>query len=133
MYLDRVNRLLDIFLTLLHLVIILFNLFGWIPVHTRKAHLVSIFLTAASWFLLGIWFGIGYCPITEWQWNIKEQLGERNLPDSFIKYYADKIIGKNFSPSFINTITTVCFAGAVIMSVYVNFFRKTQLTHKPHN
>jgi hypothetical protein len=116
--------MLDIFLTLLHLVIIVFNLFGWIPVYTRKAHLVSIILTAASWFLLGIWFGIGYCPITEWQWNIKEQLGEHNLPDSFIKYYADKITVKNFDPALINTLTVVCFAFAVIMTVYVNFFKK---------
>ena len=118
------NHVLDILLTLLHLVIIIFNLFGWIPFYTRKVHLVSIFLTAASWFLLGIWFGIGYCPITEWQWNIKERLGERNLPDSFIKYYADKITGKDFDPGLVNTMTTVFFALAVIMSLYVNFFKK---------
>ena len=124
------NQLLDIFLTLLHLVIIVFNLFGWISVYTRKAHLISIILTAASWFILGIWFGIGYCPITEWQWNIKEELGERNLHNSFIKYYADKITGKDFDPQFIDTITTVCFAAAFIISVYVNFFfrKKTRRT-----
>src|SRR5215211_4926500 len=94
----------DILFTILHLVIILFNLFGWISVRTRKAHLICITLTAASWFLLGIWFGIGYCPITEWQWQIKEKLGESNLPDSFIKYYGDKITGSNLNPGFIDRL-----------------------------
>jgi hypothetical protein len=117
----------DVLLTILHLVIILFNLFGWIPVPTRKAHLVSIILTAASWFLLGLWFGIGYCPITEWQWQVKEKLGETALPASFIKYYGDKLTGKDLDPSMIDTITAVCFALAAVMSLYVNFARRKRL------
>lgn len=97
---------------------------------TRKAHLISIILTAASWFLLGIWFGIGYCPITEWQWQVKEKLGETNLPDSFVKYYGDKLTGKDLDPSVINTITAVCFALAVVISLYVNFVRRKRLDTK---
>ena len=115
--------LLDAFLTLVHLIIIGFNLFGWIWPATRKAHLVCVALTAASWFLLGIWFGMGYCPITDWQWRVKEQLGEHNLPASFIKYYADKISGRNISSSLIDLVTALSFAVAALLSVYVNFFR----------
>ena len=114
-------QVLDILLTIVHLVIIGFNLFGWIPPATRKAHFISILLTAASWFVLGIWFGTGYCPFTDWQWDIKEKLGEQNLPASFIKYYADKVTGSDFAPSFINTVTAVCFAVAALLSVFVNF------------
>ena len=117
-------QLLDILLTITHLAIIGFNLFGWIWPATRKAHFICILATAASWFILGIWFGMGYCPITDWQWQIKRKLGESNLPASFIKYYADKIAGKNFSSSFIDTITVVCFAVAALLSVYVNFIRR---------
>ena len=116
--------LLDGFLTFLHLAIILFNLFGWIPRYTRKAHLISIIVTAASWFLLGIWFGIGYCPITDLQWQIKERLGEGNLPGSFIKYYADKITGTKMDPVLIDRITVGCFAGAAFISLFVNLFLK---------
>ena len=116
--------LLDGFLTFLHLAIILFNLFGWIPRYTRTAHLISIIVTAASWFLLGIWFGMGYCPITDWQWQVKEKLGETNLPSSFIKYYADKITGSNIDPILIDRITAGCFAGAAIVSLFVNLFIK---------
>lgn len=115
---------LDIFLSFVHLALIGFNLFGWIWPRTRKAHLVTILLTAASWFILGIWFGIGYCPITDWQWEVKEKLGETNLPNSFIKYFADKITGKYIKGSLIDKMTVILFLAAVMLSVYFNFFRK---------
>jgi hypothetical protein len=117
-------QLLDAFLTLVHLIIISFNLLGWIWPATRKAHLICVLATAASWFLLGIWFGMGYCPVTDWQWRVKEQLGEDNLPASFIKYYADKFSGKNISSSLIDTVTGLSFAVAALLSVYVNFIKK---------
>jgi hypothetical protein len=114
----------DIALTLVHLIIIVFNLFGWIFPATRRAHFICIILTAFCWFILGIWFGWGYCPVTDWQWHIKEKLGETNLPGSFITYYANKITGRHFSDAFINIITLVLFVLAAVISVYVNFFKK---------
>ena len=117
-------HILDVLLTFVHLAIILFNLFGWIPKQTRNAHLVLVLLTASSWFLLGIGFGMGYCPITEWQWRVKEQLGEKNLPASFITYYANKVTHRNWAPAFINTVTGVSFAAAALLSVYVNFIKR---------
>jgi hypothetical protein len=113
--------LLDLFLTLVHIAIVLFNLFGWIPKTTRKAHFISILLTAVSWFLLGIWFGMGYCPFTDWQWRVKEQLGERNLPSNFIEYFAEKLTGKDFGPQLVSAVIAVCFALAALLSVCVNF------------
>jgi hypothetical protein len=118
-------RVGDIALTLVHLIIIGFNLFGWILPATRKAHFICVILTAFCWFVLGIWFGWGYCPVTDWQWHIKEKMGETNLPGSFITYYANKITGRQqFSDAFINIITLVLFLLAAAISVYVNFFKK---------
>src|SRR5450756_437447 len=77
-------RLLDIFLTFFHLIIIGFILFGWIWPATRKMHFICVLATAASWLLLGLWFGVGYCPVTDWQWQVKAKLGEHDLPASFI-------------------------------------------------
>jgi hypothetical protein len=114
----------DILFTLLHLAIIGFNLFGWIWPNTRKANLICLAVTAASWFILGIWYGIGYCPITDWQWRIKERLGEHNLPNSFVKYYADKISRSDVSAHVIDVITVVVFFMALGISIYMNFNRK---------
>ena len=117
-------HLLDIFYTALHLLIIGFNLFGWIWPKTRIAHFISILLTAGSWFLLGIWFGWGYCPITDWQWQVKEKLGEKHLPASFIEYYGEKIIGSSLDTGLVNLVTLLAFLLTALLSVYVNFFSK---------
>ena len=119
-------RFLDVLLTLVHLAIVGFNLLGWIWPATRRAHFVLVMVTAASWFLLGLWFGLGYCPVTDWQWQVKERLGERNLPASFITYMANKLTGRDFSPSLVDTVTMACFAAAVLLSFYVNFFKKNR-------
>ena len=115
---------LDILLTIAHIVLTLFNLVGWIWTRTRKIHLITIGLTIASWFILGIWHGWGYCVLTDWHWQVKQKLGERNLPASFIKYYADKLTGKNFDPSLVENVTLGCLVFALVATIYVNFFRK---------
>lgn len=117
-------QFLDLLLTISHMLIVGFNLFGWVWRKTRLANFVVIMITAACWFVLGIWYGIGYCPVTDWQWQIKEKLGERNLPNSFVEYWADRLTGTNVNTQFIDILIAVCFAGALIISVYLNFFAK---------
>jgi hypothetical protein len=124
-------KLLDIFLTFTHFAIISFNLFAWIWPRTRKAHLVTVAATAFSWFILGIWFGWGYCPITHWQWNVKKQLGETNLPNSFIKYYADKISGRDIDPSIVDRATLIAFLAVIVIAGYLNFFRRKKRSSPP--
>ena len=115
---------LDILLSIAHISLTLFNLTGWIWKRTRKAHLVTLGLTLLSWFVFGIWYGWGYCFLTDWQWQVKEKLGETNLPASFIKYFADKITGKDFDPALVDNITLGCLVFAVAASLYVNFIRR---------
>ncbi len=113
--------ILDSFYTLLHLLIIGFNLVGWAWPATRRWHLYGVLLTAASWLVLGIWHGIGYCPITDWQWEVKTHLGEHNLPSSFIKYQLDKLMGIESDPVWIDTITAVSFGVVFFIALYLNF------------
>jgi len=120
-------QLLDLLLIIVHFVVIGFNLFGWIWKRTRRAHFIVICATAACWFILGIWFGIGYCPITDWDWQIKEKLGIHNLPNSFIKYYADMLTGQSIDANLIDTLTAAGFFLAAILSIYFNFIQKRSL------
>jgi hypothetical protein len=117
---------LNFIFTLAHLALILFNLTGWIWKRTRKAHMVVVGLTTASWFVLGIWYGWGYCPLTDWHWDVKEKLGETNLPNSFVKYYADKISGSNISVTLVDNVTLGCLVFAIVSAIYVNFIRKSK-------
>ncbi len=113
--------LLDIVLTFTHLIVIAFNVFGWIWPRTRAAHFWVVMATAFSWLVLGIWYGFGYCVITDWQWQVKEQLGETGLPSSFIKYFADHISGTNISSSLIDVITAAVFAAVFFLAIYLRF------------
>lgn len=117
-------QLLDYFYTAVHLIIIGFNLFAWIFPATRRTHLYGVAITLGCWLILGIWYGIGYCPVTDWQWEVKTRLGEQHLPASFVKYYADKLFGKDIDDTLIDIFTVGSFAAAIACSIYFNFFKK---------
>jgi ABC-type Na+ efflux pump permease subunit len=102
----------------------MFNLTGWIFKPTHKFHLVVVAITCFCWLVLGIWYGFGYCPVTEWQWQIKEQLGETNLPASFITYFINNLLGGSISEKVINNGTGIIFFVVIIITVYLNFFTK---------
>jgi len=112
---------LNTFFFIFHSLIIAFNLFGWMWRKTRRANLVLLTLTTASWFLLGIWHGIGYCPCTDWHWQVRRELGYVDLPNSYIKFLIDSATGLDISPATADTLTAVCFAMAVAASLYSNW------------
>lgn len=118
---------LDVFYTILHLMIIVFNLTGWIFKSTRKLHLFVVAITCFCWLILGIWYGFGYCPVTEWQWKVKEQLGESNLPASFITYLINNLLGGTVSEKIIINGTGIIFLVVIIITVYFNFFYKKNI------
>ena len=100
----------DVLFFILHVIIILFNLFGWLWKKTLRLHLVVILLTAFSWFVVGIWYGFGSCFLTDWHWHIKAELGETNLPSSFITYFFKFI----HLPISANTADTLALSGFVV-------------------
>ena len=67
-----------------HTLWIVFKCLGWACRRTRRWQLATISLTALSWFGLGIWYGWGYCPFTDWHWQIRERLGYHD-PPSYIQ------------------------------------------------
>ena len=73
----------------------LFNVFGWILVPLRVFHLWMMGATLGSWLVLGWSYGFGYCPITDWHWQVKSQLDPSPLPSSYIQYLFDQVFGMN--------------------------------------
>jgi len=113
-------RCLDIFFLIFHTLIIFFNLFGWIWKKTRKANLIALSLTAFSWFVLGFWYGFGYCVCVDWHWRVKMKLGEAHLPDSYIKYLLDLMTGMDWHTALVDSLTFACFFSALFASVFLN-------------
>ena len=46
--------------------------------------LFTLLATAASWFVMGIWYGIGYCLCTDWHWQVRQQLGYQDDSPTYI-------------------------------------------------
>jgi hypothetical protein len=110
---------LDHLLWLAHVVVIVFNLTGWIWRKTRKLHLLVFLATLLSWLVLGLRYGLGYCFLTDWHWQVKQIIGEKNLPSSFIKYFLDSALGTDLNPGFVDWITGISMAIAAICTTVV--------------
>ena len=118
---EMIYHILDIFFLVFHSSLTLFNLFGWMLRKTRIWNLATLLLTGASWLLLGMLTGtLGYCPLTEWHFNVLSKLGVTNLPDSYIKYLADRITGLNINSSMVDKVTLYSFLAALTISVLLN-------------
>ena len=111
----------DLFFYLLHIAIILFNSLGWINPKTRKANLALLILTFLSWFGLGLIYGIGYCPITEWHWQVKAKLGQDPLPPNYIQHLSQKFLGLELDSKVVDGITFAIFFLSLIFSLYFNY------------
>ncbi len=114
-------HLLDIFFVIFHTSLVIFNLFGWIWKKTRFLNLITLGITGASWLFLGLIVGtLGYCPLTDWHFNILRKLGETDIPISYIKYLADRLTGLNIDATLVDNITLYTFLAALLMSIVFN-------------
>jgi len=119
---DPLLRFLDYFFLVFHTLLICFNLFAWIWKPLRRWHLAVISLTLASWVILGIWYGWGYCPLTDWHWEVLRKIGENKLPNSYIAYILKRLFGMEFKAETVDAFTLVFALLAWIFSIKVNFF-----------
>jgi hypothetical protein len=114
-------HLLDIFFVIFHSSLIIFNLFGWIWKKTRIANLITLILTGASWLFLGLIVGtLGYCPFTDWHFDVLYKLGKTDLPNSYVKYLADRLTGMDFDARMVDNVTLYAFLAALVLSLFFN-------------
>lgn len=107
----------DLGLSLLHSAVVFFNLFGWISPRTRPWQQILLALTTASWLGLGYFFGLGYCVLTDWQWQIKRQLGDTELPHSFIQFALTRWFGLSLSDGLVDAATGGAFAALLLIAM----------------
>ena len=113
-------HLLDALLLVFHSVLVGFNLLGWAWKRTRRIHLLVIVGTLTSWFGIGAVYGWGYCPLTDWHWEVKRSLGATNLPASWIKYHVDLVTGFDWSSRIVNVAVVGTALGAFALSTTLN-------------
>ena len=119
-------QLLNIIIGVVHVLLIVACLIGWVFPRTRKAHLILMGMVLGCWFLLGLKYGIGYCPLTDWHWQVKEKLGEESLPNSFTKYLWDHIFPNPISSRAVNILTFVAFFISLAPALYLHWAGKAE-------
>lgn len=100
-----------------HTLLILFNVVGWAWPATRVAHLVALGLTAFSWFVLGAWYGWGYCLCTDWHFRIRRELGYVDPESSYVQLLARHWFDVDMSLGTANSVAGVVFVGILIATV----------------
>lgn len=111
---------LNIFFFVFHTCVILFNVFGWIWKKTRLANLLLILSTAFSWFFLGIWYGFGYCPCTDWHWQVRMKLGLYDTSTSYLEFLVEKLTGLDVDRTVVDIFAVVFLLAAFSLSVLLN-------------
>ena len=113
-------KFLNYFFFAFHTVLIFFNTFGWIVLRTRKLNLLTLSLTASSWFILGIFYGWDYCFCTDWHWQVRSHLGYEDKTNSYIQFLLIKITCKSFQQRLVDQVTAVVFFSSFIISIALN-------------
>jgi hypothetical protein len=111
---------LNIFFFVFHSVLILFNLLGWIWRKTRKANLVLLMLTVFSWFALGIWYGFGYCPCTDWHWHVRYRLGYMDMSPSYLVFLIRTFTGLDVGKGLVDVFAVLFLLSSLAASVTTN-------------
>jgi hypothetical protein len=102
-----------------HTAWIVFNGVGWIFRRVRRWHLATIALTAVSWIGLGTWYGLGYCPLTDWHWRVRARLGYHD-PNSYMQLLIAEVLRVKLTARWADALTGSLFAIVGGLSIILN-------------
>lgn len=125
-------QILDYLFVIVHTSLILFNLTAWIWKRTRTVHFASVIITGGSWWILGLFYGIGYCPLTDWHYSVLFNMGQYNLPSSYIQYLVERLTSIKLSAHLVDSATLIAYFLVLVLSVYFNFFFSQKCKKKHH-
>jgi hypothetical protein len=113
------DEALDVAFFVFHTSWIAFTCLGWIWRRTRRWHLAVVSLTVLSWFGLGVRYGWGYCPLTDWHWDVRARLGHVD-PPSYIQLLIREAIGVDVGAIQADTLAVVTLVVVTVGSVVLH-------------
>ena len=124
------DGVLNILFFVFHTSWIAFNCLGWIWRGTRRWHLVAVSLTALSWFGLGLRYGWGYCPFTDWHWEVRARLGHHD-PPSYLQVLIRELTGIDLGPIGADALAVITLAAVTLFSVVLHGRDRRALRARP--
>lgn len=117
------DELLDAGFFILHTAWIVFNCLGWMWRPTRPWQLLTVSLTALSWFGLGVWFGWGYCPCTDWHFRVRSRLGFVD-PPSYVQLLIRELTGVDLETTVANALAVATLVAAAAAGVVLSLRKR---------
>ena len=112
---DNMLPFLNIMFDILHILLVIFIVTGWLFPDLRKMHLIVVLLTGCSWIIFGN--ELNNCILTEWHFNILRKMGIINLPDTYTQYALKRITGLAIPKTTALLITRICWLLSLLLSI----------------
>ena len=112
LYFDKI----DLFFNLLHIIVILINSLGWVFNITLRPSLYLIIITLFCWTFLGIFQGIGFCPLTYMHSQYLYTNYEFRLPFSYLDY----LLINNFNLPLTSKMISITSVLVIFISLIIN-------------
>jgi hypothetical protein len=110
---------LDVACFVLHTGLIVFNMIGWRWKKTRAVHRWTLGATICSWFVLGYWYGWGYCICADWHFQIRRELGYVDPDTSYLQLLARQLAGVSVSRTLADVVAMTVLVLIVLAATIV--------------
>lgn len=111
---------LNILFFIFHTSLIVFNVAGWAWRATRRWNLLTLSLTAVSWFAMGLWYGVGYCICTDWHMQVRRAMGIHDPESSYVQLLFRCLLGLHVRTGAVNALCGVVFGASLVTSIFLN-------------
>ena len=111
-----------------HTAWIAFTCLGWIWKRTRRWQLAAVLATALSWVGLGAVYGWGYCPVTDWHWQVRARLGFTD-PPSYVQLLIRELVGVDIGATPADVLAVAALAAAAMVGVALTI--RDRDAHRP--
>lgn len=99
---------------LVHILVIVINSTFWMSFRTLNISRMTLLSTLISWLGFGFFYGFGYCFLTDWHWKLKHQMGDVNLPPSYLKLVLDRTLRQDFDANLLDKMTIMIFLVSIM-------------------
>lgn len=111
---------LDYFFLVFHSLYCLFAVLGWMWHKTRLVHLITSLLTLFSWLIMGIWYGLGYCFLTDLHWDVRLALGKAPNSNSYIHFLIRETTGFDLPAALVDRGVVLVFSACFLLTISLN-------------
>jgi len=110
-------RIVADFICLIHLLVVLIVLFGWLAPSLWYFYMITLVLALLSDLVFG------YCILSKWEFNLRKKIDPSvNYDFAWTTYYTRKFSKANISDNFYKKFSILFLTFSLLINIYFRFF-----------